>query len=342
MKIAVAMSGGVDSSVAAALCVEKYGKENAFGVTMKLFCYGKAEVGDKSCCSVDAINDAKKVCAELGIPHYVINLEKEFEKSVVKNFLEEYKKGHTPNPCVRCNKIIKFDLLLKKAKSLGADMLATGHYARIEKKHLMRGKDTSKDQSYFLYGIKKEELSSILFPVGVITKTETREIAKKLNLKTAGKKESQEVCFVTGKTENYLKEKIKNKSGEILNINGEIIGKHNGISFYTIGQRKGLGGGSHRPVYVIGVDAKENQVIIGEEKDLYARGLTVTSVNWLENVKFPLKCTAKIRYRMEDADCVLDERGRVVFGKTQRAITLGQSIVFYKNDIVLGGGIISD
>ncbi len=346
-KVAVAMSGGVDSSVAAALCVEKYGKDNVFGVTMKLFCYKESNNDDKNCCSSDAVSDAKNICAQLGIPHYVINFEKEFNKYIVNDFIEDYKKGHTPNPCIKCNQLIKFNYLLTKIKDLGADKLATGHYARIKKVKndlfLFRGLDNNKDQSYFLYGINKDNLKNIIFPLGEISKSETRKIADKLKLKTAKKKESQEICFINGKTEDYLKEKIKKNIGKIINIDGEEITKHDGIFTYTIGQRKGLGGGSKKPMYVVGINSNKNQIVIGEESELYKNEIDIENTNWLTSVEFPFKCSAKIRYRMDDAECLVknvNNRYLVIFDKPQRAVTKGQSIVFYNKDLVLGGGII--
>lgn len=339
------MSGGVDSSVAAALACDKYGKENVFGVTAKLFCYGQKNQNEKACCSLDAINDAKAVCNKLGIGHYVVDLSKEFEKTVMTDFISEYKKGHTPIPCIPCNKVIKFGSLLKKVQSLGADILITGHYARVKEDknghYLLKGVDKTKDQSYFLYNLDQKQLEHIEFPIGKMTKVKVRELAKKYGLKTAEKKESQGICFVTeGRVTDWLKNKIKNKQGVIKDIKGNIVGKHEGIIYYTVGQRKRIGGGYTKPMYVIGIDSKKNEVIIGTEKELYRKELTFTNAYWTNEVKFPLKCSAKIRYNMEDAACLV-KGNIVVFTKLQRAITPGQSIVFYNKNIVLGGGIIS-
>lgn len=343
-KIAVAMSGGVDSSVTAALMCEKYGAENVFGVTMRLFCYGEAEPDEKACCSLDAVNDAKAVCDQLGIAHYAINMEKEFEDAVIHDFVSEYKKGHTPIPCVRCNTVIKFNYLLKKVMSLGADFLATGHYAQIKEKNgiyfLVRGKDPLKDQSYFLYGLTQDQLAHTLFPVGNIPKTKTREIAAKLGLKTAKKKESQGICFVVGeRVTDWLRGKVQITPGDIVNTKGEKVADHEGIIFYTLGQRKRIGGGYAEPMYVVKIDAKNNQVVIGTEKELYQNELKYKDTNWINAIKFPLKCTAKIRYNMDDQSCIVQE-SEVIFKKPQRAITPGQSIVFYNKNVVLGGGII--
>lgn len=398
------MSGGVDSSVAAALMVEKYGKDAVFGVTMRLFCYAEAEAlrpirqahgkqaqgkqDDKSCCSLSAINDAKAICNHLGIRHYTINMEKEFEKAVIKNFISEYKKGHTPIPCVPCNTIIKFDYLLKKVQQLGADLLVTGHYVRISARvrplqqgsdpngektyRLLKGIDETKDQSYFLYGLSQKQLAHTEFPLGEMKKTEVRKIAAKIGLKTAKKTESQGICFVqvadsrgsrmtqihTDKyrVTDWLYGKVKNKPGDIVDTSGNIVGKHEGIVFYTVGQRKRVGGGFPEPMYVLSVDAGENQVVIGTKKELLSKELTAEKMHWINPVKLPVKCKAKIRYNMDDVSCIVSERGQTLkqsqgltskgkisvrFTKPQRAITPGQSLVLYKGDEVLGGGIIS-
>lgn len=352
-KIAVAMSGGVDSSVAAALMCEKYGKENVFGVTAKLFCYAEKNENEKACCSLEAINDAKAVCDKLGIPHYVINEEKEFEEAVIKNFIEAYRHGQTPIPCVPCNSVIKFGSMLQKVQKLGAEKLVTGHYARISENkgayQLLRGIDEAKDQSYFLYGLNQEQLSHVEFPIGGMTKPEVRKIAKKLKLKTAEKRESQGVCFITeGRVTDYLADKIEFKKGDIVNTKGEKIGEHEGYIFYTIGQRKRIGGGHAEPMFVTGINPVENKVTIGTKNDLNGKELTFFGPNWINPVKFPLKCTAKIRYNMGDEECVVKIKNSrftqhyvVSFKDPQRAITPGQSIVFYDGEVCLGGGIIA-
>ena len=359
MKIAVAMSGGVDSSVAAALMVEKYGAENVFGVTMKLFCYGGNDNNsDKSCCSIDSINDAAFVCKQLGIPHYVVNLEKEFDKAVIQDFIKGYANGLTPNPCIRCNQIIKYDYLLKKVELLGADKLVTGHYARIYHQkdksgtiighHLLRGLDPLKDQSYFLYNLTQSQLEHIEFPIGELRKTETRKIAKKFNLITANKTESQDICFVTTNVQDFLSNRIKQSPGNIVNSVGEICGTHKGLANYTIGQRKGLGGGFSKIMYVIGVDKSRNEIIIGPEEELYRSSLVVDNPHWiLKAPDFPLSCSAKIRYASEASECIIriSETNKstiiVDFRSLQKAITPGQSIVFYDKDEVIGGGVIA-
>lgn len=356
MKIAVAMSGGVDSSVAAALMCEKYGKENVFGVTAKLFCYGEGSKGEKACCSLEAIDDAKSVCIKLGIPHYVINEEPEFEEAVIKNFIEAYRHGQTPIPCIPCNTSIKFGSMLAKAKKLGAEKLVTGHYARIEVSNkqngggyqLLRGKDELKDQTYFLHGLSQEQLTQIEFPIGELTKKEVRELAKKIGLKTAEKKESQGVCFVTeGRVTDYLADKIKAVPGKIVNTKGEVVGDHEGYIFYTIGQRKRIGGGHKEPMFVVGTDPINNEVTIGNSDGLYKEELSFSGIHWINEPKLPLKCTAKIRYNMSDEECIVTliskktQKYSVVFKKPQCAITPGQSVVFYDREVCLGGGIIN-
>lgn len=385
-KIAVAMSGGVDSSVAAALLAGEYGKENVFGVTMRLFCYSDKETGPKSCCSLAAINDAKAVAKKLGIKHYVLDFEKEFEKEVIDDFVSEYIKGRTPNPCIRCNTIIKFDYLYKKARALGAEKIATGHYARIreikseklkvksggdysssgvEKYHLLRGLDDKKDQSYFLYGITQNQLKHTLFPLGGMKKTEVRKLAKKYGLKTAEKTESQEICFIAGDTDYHgfistRKNTDKIREGDIVDKKGNILGRHKGLPFYTIGQRKGIGIARKEPYYVLGFNIKKNQLVVGDEKDLYRKEFVVKNVNWILG-KSPgkgFKAYVMIRYNMEPQKAIIypsngvrssktnsshlysNNNVRVVFNKPQKSITPGQSAVFYSKDEVLGGGII--
>ena len=402
IKVAVAMSGGVDSSVAAAMMVEKYGKENVFGVTLKLFCYGEALTGGKSCCSLEAIDDAKAVCQKLGIPHYVLNVEKEFEEKVVKNFIDEYLAGRTPNPCIRCNKFIKFDWLLKKVKGMGVDYLATGHYARIAQSpqvyssskrsesrsklkkfsiksndktfKLLKGIDGKKDQSYFLHDVTQDQLKHLLFPLGEYRKEQVRKMAKDLGLKVFDKIESQEVCFIDTNYHEFLARIVTNKvkDGHIVDLRGNVIGEHNGLPFYTIGQRKGLGDVSYKreetanntlntakkPLYVIDIKPEENTLVVGEEKDLYSKELFTKNIHWISEeeplrlrswqAKLSLKCKAKIRYLAKEEECGVrkQEAGsrkqlyRVNFVVPQRAITSGQSIVFYLGDECLGGGVI--
>lgn len=356
IKIAVAMSGGVDSSVTAALMVREYGKENVFGVTMRLFCYGEQEAGEKSCCSLDAVNDAKHVCDQLGIPHYAVNMEREFEEAVIFDFVSEYQKGRTPIPCIPCNTLIKFDYLLKKVEAMGATHLATGHYARIEMSeergergfNLLKGVDKTKDQTYFLYGLNQEQLSKTLFPLGGMEKTEVRQLAAEIQLKTAKKKESQGICFVTeGRVTDYLAGKVTTAPGDIVTTKGEKVAEHDGIVFYTVGQRKRIGGGYNEPMYVVRIDVAKNQVVIGTKEDLYQNSLVAENPHWVSGLRpsVPFSCKAKIRYNMDETDCVIekadDKKIIVSFPESQRAITPGQSIVFYEGEKVLGGAIIA-
>jgi tRNA-specific 2-thiouridylase len=350
INVAVAMSGGVDSSVAAALAIDKYGKENVFGVTMKLYCYGDDEATDKSCCSLDAINDAASVCSQLGIKHYVVNVEEDFQREVIDNFISEYQAGRTPNPCVRCNQIIKFETLLNKVERLGANILATGHYAKISQGksgiyHLMKGDDAKKDQSYFLYNLDQNQLAKVWFPLGEISKTKTREIASSLDLKTAQKAESQDICFVTSDLPTYLGGKVKLKPGNIVDKESKIYGKHLGLSLYTIGQRKGLGGGFKSPMFVVALNVENNELVIGPKKDLYKNEFNLKNIHWNsgKEPKMPLKCKAKIRYNMPEAECEINfyKNGYLVTFKTpQLSVTPGQSVVFYESDYVVGGGVI--
>ena len=348
-KIVAAMSGGVDSSVAAAL-LKKQGYE-VIGVTMNLACSSKSS--DKGCCSMSAAQDAKKVADQLGIPHYTLNFKDEFQKLVIDNFIEEYKNGRTPNPCVRCNQFIKFDLLIKKAKELGAEHIATGHYARIITNEnsifkLLKGKDAKKDQSYVLYRMTQEQLAHTLFPLGEMSKPEVRKIAKDLKLPVAEQEESQEICFV--EDDNYgrfLKEKIPEavRPGPILDKSGKQIGEHEGILFYTIGQRKGIGAHGERK-YVVALDPQKNAVIIGEEKDLLRNELVASDLSFIAGEGPPknMAISARIRYNSAEAFAELvplsHARAKVKFKLPQRAVTPGQSVVFYQDDEVLGGGII--
>ncbi|MCX5850065.1 MAG: tRNA 2-thiouridine(34) synthase MnmA [Deltaproteobacteria bacterium] len=343
-KVLVAMSGGVDSSVAALLL-----KNEGYDVSGVTMCLGiVAEDDSAKCCGSTAIDDAKRVCDRLKIPHYVFDYAAQLEDKVIAKFVSEYKKGRTPNPCVECNRHLKFGSLLDKALKLGFDFLATGHYAAIEKKEngycLKRPKDKKKDQTYFLYAIPYEKLGNILFPLAALTKDEVREVAKKAFLPVAEKQESQDICFVTQKNyqEFLLRRGPELKQGPIVDMQGNILGRHRGIIFHTIGQRGGLGISHKTPLYVVSIDSDKNLIVVGEKKDLMAKGLLAGHINMLAQF-WPRQVYAKIRYRKKEALCeVTNEKGRlkVIFAEEQEAITPGQSVVFYANDRVLGGGVI--
>jgi len=345
-KIIVAMSGGVDSSVASAL-LKKQGYDVA-GVFMRFWPENKN--APNLCCSEGAQKAAQLVAAKLKIPFYVINFEKEFKKEVVDNFLVEQARGRTPNPCVVCNKKIKFGLMFKKAKSFGANYFATGHYARIKKDrrglfHIFRAQDQTKDQTYFLYRLDQKKLPRIIFPLGDLTKTEVIKMAKKWQLPYR-KEESFDLCFVANDVESFLKKYLKSKAGKIMNMSGEILGGHRGLAFYTIGQRKRLPI-TQGPWWVIKKDWQKNILYVSDdEKDLYSDTLLANKLNWLdgEAPKLPMKVWAKIRYKSEPADATLrfaqgKNQLELIFKKPQRAITPGQSVVFYSSQgEVLGGG----
>jgi len=349
-RVLVAMSGGVDSSVAAALLVEQ-GHE-VIGATMKLFCYGDAPVRDRPCCSLDSIEDARTVASHLGIPHYTLDLEDHFRHDVIADFVSEYSRGRTPIPCVRCNSFTKFSDLLAHADALGCDAIATGHYARAEGGKLFRGRDRAKDQSYFLWGIRREVVSRMLAPVGTFTKRETRAAARRLGLATAEKAESQEICFVQGGDyvavlERHLPAGASALSpGPIVTSAGEVIGEHAGFARYTVGQRRGLPGGAARPLYVVGIRPETREVIVGFDEDLLARTLTIEDANWLdEPLQTGARCEVQIRYRAEPLTAVVtwvsDDRINLDLGAPARAVAPGQSAVFYRGEQVLGGGVIA-
>jgi len=355
--VVVAMSGGVDSSVAAALLQER--GYDVIGVTMNLWDYDRVGGNinrDSGCCSIDTMDDARCVCSTLGIPHYTVNFREEFEAAVTDNFIKEYVDGRTPNPCVRCNTYIKWGVLLQKAEELGADKIATGHYARAAynsetgRYTLRRGQDSHKDQSYALWGIRQVGLQRTLFPVGEYSKTEIRQLARNFGLRTAEKKESQEICFIPDNDYGrYLKTQrpeLANASGEIVNQEGETVGLHKGSPFYTVGQRKGLGLALPEPVYVTEIDAGTNRITVGSQSDLDANGLVASQVNWISvpSARQDLEVEAKIRYNSPGAGArlvaVTEASVRLIFHESQRAITPRQSVVFYQVDLVLGGGVI--
>lgn len=341
-RVLIGMSGGVDSSVAA-LLLKKEGYE-VIGVTMILFEDPNISVG---CLSNEVVKDAKKVCEALGIEHHTLELKEEFKCKVIDNFINCYQKGETPNPCVECNKFLKFGALYEKAKELNCEYIATGHYAKIKDGKLTKSKEIHKDQSYFLYGIKKEVLSHIIFPLeNFDSKEEIRKIAEENNLIVARKKESQEICFIPNDDyKTFLIDKLKNvKEGNFINSKGEILGKHKGIINYTIGQRKGLGISAKTPLYVISINPETNEVVLGCEEELYKNNLIAKNVNLLVD-ELPKEAYAKIRFRAKEEKCKIEkideETYKVIFEHPVKSITYGQSVVFYKDDICLGGGIIS-
>jgi len=356
-KVVVALSGGIDSSVAAAL-LKKAGFD-LVGIFMRFWQDPFAKKWNR-CCSPEAEKRARLIASNLSIPFYSLNLEKEFKIRIVDYFLEEHRAGRTPNPCVVCNKEIKFGLLLEKALALGADYVATGHYARLRREvlnhseflnyryKLLMAKDKEKDQSYFLWMLNQKQLRRILFPIGNLTKNQVRNLAKKFDLPVLNIPESQEICFVETTVNDFLKKHFKKiKRGKIINSRGEILGEHFGLPFYTIGQRKGIGltGG---PYYVLDKNLEKNSLVVTKnEKELLKRGLIAENVNWISGrePKLPLKIKAKIRYRHKAATVIISRSlGSKIyslkFSVPQKAITPGQSVVFYEGEELLGGGVI--
>lgn len=348
-RVLVAMSGGVDSSVAAAILVEK--GYDVVGATMKLFCHGE-DVPDRPCCSLDSVNDARRVCEQLGIPHYVLNLETRFGHDVVDNFVSEYERGRTPIPCVRCNTFTKFRDFLAKADAIDARWIATGHYAVVRDGVMYRGEDENKDQTYFLWGIDRAVLDRLLLPVGGMTKPQTRELARKLDLRMiAEKPESQEICFVPdGNYTRILEQKLGKDSpaltpGPLVTTAGIPIGEHNGYARYTIGQRKGLPGGFATPMYVVGIRPDERAVVVGSREDLLGQGVVAREVNWL-GPKAVVGDTVQVRIRhraqLAEGEIIRldDDEIEIALTAPVSAITPGQSLVLYDGARVLGGGFI--
>lgn len=352
-RVLLGMSGGVDSSVSA-IILKDMGYE-VVGVTMRLFEDENFDLNENGCCNLSTINDAKRVCDKLEIKHYVYDFRKEFKKYVINNFVDEYKKGRTPNPCIECNKFLKFGKMYRLAKELDCEYIATGHYAKIEysKKYnsyvLKKSHNLAKDQSYVLYGINRDILSHILFPLeNFESKDEVRKIAKDNGLLIANKPDSEDICFIPDNNHTgFLDKNINIKSGNIIDIAGKLRGKHTGFTHYTIGQRKGLGIQNEKPLYVVKIDPNKNEVIVGEKNSVLTRELLLKNINILiPNIlnNKGVAVTAKIRYKSKDAKAIAyleDEKIKLVFDEPQFAITPGQSAVIYiDNNIVLAGGII--
>jgi tRNA-uridine 2-sulfurtransferase len=347
--VLVAMSGGVDSSVAAALLARR--GYDVVGATMKLFCHGD-EVPDRPCCSLDSVNDARRICEQLGIPHYVLNLESAFGHDVVRDFVDEYARGRTPIPCVRCNTFTKFRDLVRKADAIDAQWIATGHYARMMDGALHRGLDPAKDQSYFLWGIDRRVLSRMLLPVGAQTKAQTRAVAHELGLELiAEKRESQDICFVPdGDHTRIIARQLGEDApalsrGPIVRRDGTVVGEHDGFARYTVGQRRGLPGGFAEAMFVVAIEPESRTVVIGPREALLGRGVVAREVNWLVDAPaLGTELSVQIRHRSRPASGVLVRRDgdevELALDEPVTAISPGQSMVLYDGDRVLGGGVI--
>ena len=355
-KVVIGMSGGVDSSVAAWLLKQQ--GYDVIGVTMQIWQEEDDEIVEENggCCGLSAVDDARRVAERIGIPYYVMNFREVFREKVIDNFVSEYEKGRTPNPCIVCNRYVKWEALLEKALALGADYIATGHYARVV--HLPNGRYAiekaafdRKDQTYALYNLNQHQLAHTLMPVGDYDKSEVRRIAEEIGLAVANKLDSQDICFVSdGNYQAFIEEYTGRKlpEGNFVDKNGKVLGRHKGIGAYTIGQRKGLNLAMGHPVFVTEIDQNENKVIIGENDELFKRGLYAPHVNLMSRASLdePVRLTAKIRYAHKAAPCIAkqlpDGRLYVYFDEPQRAITPGQAVVLYDGDFVAGGGIIEE
>ena len=349
-RVVVAMSGGVDSSVAAYLLARE-GYE-VVGITMKLWDEDLSVGSNRSngCCSLEDVEDARRVCQIIGAPHYVMDFQKEFQEHVIDYFSSEYQKGRTPYPCLACNDKIKFDFLMRKADTLGFDFVATGHYARLsrgsEGVRLLKGLDNSKDQSYVLFNLRPSQISRLMLPVGWYDKVEIRQLAKDAGLPVADKPDSQDICFIPqGDYRSFLSKELNPSPGEIVDSSGRVLGEHKGVEFFTVGQRRGLGLNSERPLFVINVDSESKRVVVGNAEELLEDSLWASDVNFISGrtPEGPIEVDAKIRYKSITSRALVDYRAGwalVEFQESQRAITPGQAVVFYNGEEVLGGGFI--
>ena len=349
-RVLVAMSGGVDSSVAAVLLAAA--GYDVVGVTMRLSGDYDADRldGQKGCCTLDDAEDARRVCQIIGAPHYVMNFEREFEEHVISYFVREYQRGRTPHPCLACNDLIKFNFLLTRAQALGFDHIATGHYARIHQEsgrwRLRKAITPAKDQSYVLFGLGQQEMELVLLPVGDHTKEEIRSIALRSGLPVADKPDSQEICFIPGNYRDFLRTRLTPSPGDIVDTAGRVVGSHEGVEFFTVGQRRGLGLATGNPMYVVAVHPSTATVVVGAKHELSQQRLWASRVNWIsgEPPTQPVEASAKIRYKASEAAATIiplpNSAAEIRFHDPQRAVTPGQAVVFYDQDEVLGGGYI--
>ena len=349
-KVVVAMSGGVDSSVAALLLTQQ--GYDVVGVTMKLYSLDNVDLPEyyRGCCTLDDVEDARRVCQSLGIPHYVLNLQREFKAFVIDYFCSEYQNGRTPHPCIACNDKIKFNFLAHRASVLQASYVATGHYARIDSLSegfsLKKGVDNSKDQSYVLFGMGQQELAHTLLPVGAYPKDAIRQLAQEAGFPNAQKPDSQDICFIPlGDYKAFLNQHVETQGGDIVNTQGDVLASHRGIEHFTVGQRRGLGISGGEALYVLRVEPETRQVVVGPEAALYQDRMWVSRVSYVsgEAPSGPTRVQVKIRYKFQEAPAVLQPQGQgalVCFDEPQRAITPGQAAVFYQEEFVLGGGFI--